>query len=467
MKNYKRGFTLIEILIALAIMGLIISLTTSLFMYGTNASVTTNVEYNSQAAMRVAVQKLNNSVRDASAAFALYKQDATVLSNGWNYVMLSTDKKSIVEYKWDQVSGNHKKSIIIEPQKDITYNISFKNNSSATADNLISYEIERISGSKYSRKISSTVESLNSLQVIDKAAEANKISGGKKIVANVLAFRADARNKASESYANVAMVLDTSGSMGNALSDGTIKLTSLKTQATNLITELSKNPNVNISLNPFSTSANNPVDMMKANTNSVTLLTKITNLSANGGTNTGDGMRRAYYSIDSIVKTYPTRKAKNFMIILVDGDSTFASVVNGTTNYRTSDGNIDDTQYTKYVPYRYYPYYYTVTYYKEIIGTGNTYNTDAKGYVDAIGKMIREYNNVPTNPDNDPSKAIKVYVIGFGDDASSRSMGDLAKSTTGDNTNWVKANSNAALKGVLDSIQADITDSLWHVGGPQ
>lgn len=334
MKTSKKGFSLIELLIVIAIFGIIITLGTSIFIFGSNASTKTNVEYTAQAEMRVAVQKLNNAVRDSSSAFVLYKENGNVKTKGWNYIMLSDDKKSLVEYKWDEKSGQHIKTIIVEPQEGITYKVSFNKDTEPYKDNLISYELERVPESGSSRKISSKVEALNALQVIDRAKEVNKKNGSNRLVANALAYRTDARPGAvSQAKAAVSLVLDTSGSMKEELQNGRSRIYFLKEEAKNLINGLSQNPNINVSLTPFNSTANNDsysnTNIMKQiSIEKSNLISTIDGLKAYGGTNTGDGMRRGFYSISEFNELTVNKNAniKNFMVILVDGETTFASV---------------------------------------------------------------------------------------------------------------------------------------------
>lgn len=106
---------------------------------------------------------------------------------------------------------------------------------------------------------------------------------------NTLAYRYDARlDEASNAQAVIAMVLDTSGSMaynmnGNSTTNSSNKrITKMKAEAVRLVESLAKNNNIYISIVPFSSTANNPKEMLKANSNLSTIRNQINGLSADG-----------------------------------------------------------------------------------------------------------------------------------------------------------------------------------------
>ena len=57
-----------------------------------------------QSTLRVMSLKVNNTIRDAAAVFLLHRDNASNLTDEWNYVMLSDDKTQIVEYLLGQYS---------------------------------------------------------------------------------------------------------------------------------------------------------------------------------------------------------------------------------------------------------------------------------------------------------------------------------------------------------------------------
>ena len=430
------------------------------------------------------------------------------------------------------------------------------------------------------KTIVTELESKNALQVVDRSY---------LNLGNALAYRYDSRiGEASNAQAVVSMVLDRSGSMddnmqGNSTSTTSAKrITKMKAEAVRLVEALSKNTNINISIIPFSSTANNPGDMLSANKNLSSIKSTINALTASGGTNTGDAIRRGYYQIKNFneKEENKNRTNKNFMIILVDGVTTFASVnkvneivstpidqgnnytIDGYTYGRHStqynsiyfyydagdtynDGNYDYTkygsktekgstsfqgnrgedlysgsaykgssydqtvrgnlrtyEYDRYTSsgsgsnrrytyyYKYYEYEYRRYNYRYngvksedyVTGDNNINNSEAgnnvdyrpdgryagKGnsldpwgteYVNMIGDMVKEYKE-GTN------EAIQVYVIGFSaKTADLGSLGDIAMATRGDNV-FYEAGDEKALETIFKAIQRDITDALWHIGGP-
>jgi hypothetical protein len=323
------------------------------------------------------------------------------------------------------------------------------------------------------------------------------------LVANVMAYKIDIRvTQVANKNADVAFVLDRSGSMGLKLNGSDTandsstdpakysRLKLMKIEAVRMITELSKQPNIYVSINPFSTSGNASQTMMNAQVNNTTntgLINTVNALTASGGTNTGDGIRRGFYRIKEFNERPENLSStnKNFMVILVDGVTTYGSVtrvsrISSSYYYPsiTQNGVLYLYSYST-VSKKVYTYYYRHADY--VLGNGNisestasdntTYPSGRKygngntldiwgtGYVETIGQMVRDYKK-------ETNEAIKVYVIGFSAVTSDYdSLQDIAMATTGDTT-FYTAGSSEALAAVFTSIQRDISDALWQIGGP-
>jgi prepilin-type N-terminal cleavage/methylation domain-containing protein len=551
----KKGFTLVELLIALALVSLIIVTGTNPLLIGIKAHAITIDEFNVQSNTRYVSAKINTIIRDASGVFVLHREDDENLTEEWNYIMLNEDSTKLLEYVWDDVSKTHIPRELVVGINDVTFDLEFIKNNPPDKDKLLEFNLNVKTGGIV-REIKSELESKNALQVIDRSYM-NK--------GNTLAYRYDARlDEASNAQAVIAMVLDTSGSMaynmnGNSTTNNSNKrITKMKAEAVRLVESLAKNNNIYISIVPFSSTANNPKEMLKANSNLSTIRNQINGLSADGGTNTGDGIRRGFYKIKYFNEEDENKNKtnKNFMIVLVDGVTTFASVnmVNeqvSTPTYQGSeyilDGHVykydtyssrtvkidygdtynDGTyEYSKYRhrsrdlgetrisgalrtepfiqnnteyfysrtsgsryyyrsyehEYRRYIYEYDGvkpgdyvtgdnnidnnkandnTYYSNGRYAGNGSNLDPWGteYVNVIGEMVREYKE-GTN------EAIKVYVIGFSAvPKDHNSLGDIAMATRGDKV-FYEAGDSDALEEIFRAIQMEITDALWHIGGP-
>lgn len=471
MKNQK-GFTLLEVILSFALLGIIASITFSFLYASVDISSKTKEEYDVQSEIRLLSQKVDTIVKDSSATFALYRVDNDDLTPGWNYIIPIMDNppmpdySSIIEYKWN--GTDHDPNVIAAKQEGVTYKLEFSKLNASNVDNLLQYKIiATVNGQ--TREIQSEAEALNSLQVIDKGSLSHP--------ANTLAYRVDPRpNEVSDVQAAVAMVLDQSGSMdynmnGGSSSYANSRMKKMKDEAIRLIQGLSTNPNIYVSIVPFSDTANGAQPMRHAWVNDTAynvLIDQITAMDADGGTNTGDGMRRGYYAIKEYNDT-ATKTVNNFMIILVDGETTFFSAhkVNGSIwsgissiEYVMGNSNIENRQIdlsslffndygTRFINGRY-------------AGNGSHLDTHGTAYVDEIGEMIRDYG-VYTETDKEP---IKVYVIGFSNDPHDYgSLGDIAYATSLSHT-YYTAGDSATLEGIFANIQKDINDSLWHIGGP-
>jgi len=479
LKN-KKGFTILEVLAAIAIMGIALTMSYNLLIMPTRIQNKVGAEAEIQNKMRLLNQTITGVIRDASATFALPRANHTNLTEGWNYIIPSMDisttaSTSIIEYKWDEVTQTHIARTIAAPITGVTYNLVVTKLTPSYADNLIEYRIiANIDGQ--TRSIQSEVEALNSLQVIDRGNSTNP--------SNTLAYRLDPRpTQVSDVQAAVTMVLDLSGSMLKSMSGATLtsyyedenrantnpnsRIYKLRVEAARLVNALSANANIYVSVVPFNNSANNAQPLLPARVNdtaNAVLLDKVNNLRAEygKGTNTADGMRRAYYILDDFSKS-TTKKTNNFMIILVDGVTTFYSAYwartdryGNTTQVSYFDGN---NQIAGELDYNSHLSNTTIGYYG---GEGNQTTVWERNYVELIGGKIKNYGTGSTSAE----EPIKVYVIGFS--AVSADYGSLAHiaSSSSDSDEYYTAGDSATLEAIFAGIQKDISDSLWHIGGP-
>lgn len=492
----RKGFTLVELLMALALISIIITFGTSYLIFGSKGHSMTFEEFNIQSDLRIVSQKINSVVREASATFILHREDAELLTDEWNYIMLNEDKTGLFEYRWNPTTKKHDKIERAGSVDGSTLELLFDKDSNPDEDKLIQFTLTLKKGDK-ERVLETELESLNSLQIIDRSYSK---------VGNTLAYRYDTRvDNVSNAQAVVGMVLDTSGSMAKTMSNVTAydslpnannhsRIKKMKAEAVRLVEKLAEKPNIYISTVPFSSTANNPHTMLNAKTSLTTIKDNINNLSAVGGTNTGDGIRRAYYRISDFneLEENKNRTNKNFMIILVDGVTTYASVtrvVNKTITITTDEGPVynyegDDYKFSGsyWLFGNYYNYtfngvreddYFTGdnnisnyeasnnTFYSggRYAGKGNKLDPWGTEYVDIIGEMVKKYKE-------ETNEAIKVYVIGFSAvQTDYGSLKDIALATRGDDT-YYEAGDSAALESIFNSIQRDISDALWHIGGP-
>ncbi|NTV90861.1 MAG: VWA domain-containing protein, partial [Clostridiales bacterium] len=431
----------------------------------------------------------NKIVRYSTALFAIPESGFENLSanmDGWDYFGIedvsipgTTETGSrIVEYIHNGLaSGGHSANVILEAQPNIYYKFSFsKPDIYDLEDKLLNISITGYStkildasgNPKVKQLVTTQVEAQNAMQVIDRGS------------ATAIAFRNEDRPGTLKSVeAHVTMVMDKSGSMkedldgGPAASENQQRIYFLKEAGKSLVSKFANSRNIFVSLVPFSTSANNPSDFYNAYSDTDTLKAFFDSSSfyAEGGTNTGDGMRRAYHKLMNKDAVTSGATVANYMIILVDGVSTFASVDSYTGNYWNpstydlfeTDGNIDDAEHSNG---------HGNTYFNQIIDYGyNTYtdrfgntvtvdtnNRFAKEYVNVIGQKIK-------NKVTEANSKWTVYIVGYSNVSSEITCINSIKDACGAKAVYTATDYNGLLN-VFDTIQNDIANDLWFLMGP-
>ena len=498
----RKGFTLVEVVLTIALISMVVLGGTNLVTFGIRGHRLSMDEFDIQSNLRLLSHNVNTTIRDTSAVFLLHRENADNLTEEWNYIMLSPEKDRLLNYVWNSSTSSHDVQEMFPGIEGITLELDFNKESAPNIDRLLEFGIT-VNGLGETRVIDTEIEAKNSLQIVDRSYLEEP---------NVLAYRNDSRlDEVSNAQAAVAMVLDKSGSMGDRMDGGSAndshsnpirhsRMKLMKQEATRLVEELSELPNVYVSINPFDSTANSSQPMMNAKqelNTSPGLKSIIDGLSANGGTNTGDGIRRAYHRIKDFneLPANTSKTNKNFMIILVDGVTTFASahevVTDHTISFGSSQGDyytdLDGREYefshsTGFWIWRTYYYDYIGpvyenyvvgddgistsnfsynTYYStgRVVGNGSSLDPYGTAYVDLVGDMVKSYKE-GTNEE------IKVYVIGFSAVPNDYgSLEDIAQATT-DDTVYYEAGSSEALEEIFSAIQRDISDALWHIGGP-
>lgn len=252
---------------------------------------------------------------------------------------------------------------------------------------------------------------------------------------------------------DIVLVLDTSGSMaGN-------KLTQLKSAAKSFIDEVSKIDNVKVGIVQYSTlSTINPTsksgeisynshdvkftDQKVPNyqeatedffyANNPKLKTSINQLDAKGGTNIGEGLRKALYILN---KDTGTKKENKFIVLMTDGLPTFYTV--DISNNKNPYYEIDK----KIV--------------KDVKGAGSGYDPNSENYAKYMGKIIKE-------------KSYNAYSVGYGLDTSgtnylkniheSMIKNKLSGSGLDNENNGFFSTSENAITSVFNKIARDIVE---------
>lgn len=458
----NRGVTLVELVIVMALLGIVMTTSFSMLSFSFKAHKKTVDEYNLQSSFRLVTEYTNRIARFSTAVFTIPQSSfrENNLTDGWNYIGIMDG--AIVIYEYKEVNGvvDHYKRVVVPANPDIDYKIVYEKNDNDKEEKNIVFSIQAfIKGrpEKYDddgnligqMNLLSEVEVLNSLQVIHKGTAMDP--------AVALAYREESREdpifQVEKPVAQVAMVLDTSGSMNwdmdgeetNVVSKRRIR--KMQNASKDLINKFAASQQtVSISLIPFADHANHPKPFQDAATNTANLIANIEGLAnqpngktAGGGTNTGDGLRRAYYEIINGRGSYGDAKLTDYIIILVDGVTTFASATNSWSwSYYTGSGNLDLNGWNPS---------------HQIIGPGNYNNNTVNEYVRIIGNMIK----------NDGK--IKVYVIGFSAvDDDFGSLNQIAEYTGAEKI--FKTNDYDKLNLAFDEIKKEILNDLWHIDGP-
>ncbi len=437
----RAGFTLIEIVIAIAIMGIATLMAWPLIRYSSTAQERVHDEAMIQSDVRLAAEELTQHIRHATVGFTVTDTQLTNpgMTREWDYFVLEQNKRQISYFQWQDTGGGvfaHVRKVIVPEREGISYNLTFHQNTAGSQKVAFRLDGYYDSASDMKMTVESELIALNSVVIDDLGTAADP--------AVALAFRSDPAPKPSVNSRPVkiavTMVLDESGSMNERLG-GRRKNAILKEKAKAMVDDFIEMGNVSVCVIPYSNSAT-PGTMYDATVaNSRRIKTDIDGVGTSGATNTGDGMRRAYWVLDD----YRTRNAGTdvvcYMMLLTDGDPTLYSIKSGTYQLdaaamSSSDGDGDDN-----------------------IDNIN----ECMLYVKEVGDRLFK-----TGPMD-----IKSYVIAF---ASSESQVTRAETiaethctspTDPDREGtYFFANSEVALENAMTTITDTIIRETWHIYGP-
>ena len=224
--NRKKGVTLIELIIAISLLGLISTTVFSLLLFGTRVVNESNDEVDVQHSTRMVLYETSDIIRYASAVFTIPKSSFRPdnLDTGWNYIGINEIVikpaqdgnpadigHEIVNYVYNKSTNSHDANVLLRGQPDINYTFVFDKNNPHNVDSLLQFTIEGFpEGSvdeyglpRSTLSVTTEVEAKNSLQVIDLATAGDP--------AYAIAYRNDERQKSVVGH--ISMVLDTSSSI--------------------------------------------------------------------------------------------------------------------------------------------------------------------------------------------------------------------------------------------------------------
>lgn len=345
-KTYKSGFTLVELIIVLVFISTVIGLSTTMILFSNNAHKVVQKEFEIQSDMRLASEVINQEIRHSTAVFMLNGHLFTPsnLKDGWNYFSVSDDGTEIVHFIWDKTANTHTEIPLVKANSGVVYKMTFTQSHEDAL--MVDFFLEGYFEDHMTPKVTikSSLSALNTV-VVDESGTLSNPS-------IAMAYRDEEIPSVDQVKVSVALVLDVSGSMdwdlnGDTTSNNSIKrITLMKGKAKELIDIFADMGNVHVALIPFSTNANNPGNFLHAHTNATSLKASIDGLNANGGTNVGDGLRRAYYHHGSFNAANSGSTVLNYTILLVDGNPTLWPRQSGVDYFGT--GNISQNGGTGY-----------------------------------------------------------------------------------------------------------------------
>lgn len=552
--NKTRAFTLVEMIIAISLGLIVLTIGTQLLFTSSKGSVFATREKELQDANRIFLEQTNNSIKYATAVFTVPTKtfntpNNSKLSKDWNYLGIKKDVTIPARLTWGGTehiaqtalvdlkyvgSGSVPPSVSLRDNQELitaiksggeklyyvqtiiafseevngtefVYDIVFSKDTpkDGTGGFLSSKEgkglnyklnVKALNGTGIAKEevdygtILSKITALNSFQVVDKGTPDNP--------AVAIAYRTDniVKNKGGV-YGVVSMVVDTSGSMKwdiegrDNVPVPRRRITILKNNAKELLNQFSATKNTDVMIIPFAstvkqTSGKYP-EFYSASTDKIKLENEIKSLDAIGGTNTGDGLRYAFYKMGEHNQTI-TKDYKDYLIILVDGESSHSMVKNPVIRRRkliSFDFINNNKFYTTSFPRN---NVYVLESYQSghtVLLGGNATRQDkehGKNYVTHIAQNLYDNPHAKIS-DYQSAEAIdkmvkngNVFLIGFSKDSGQggalRKIAEdfhIDMSATGEQQRYFEANSEEALSIALTGIGAAIAKDLWMINGPE
>lgn len=408
-KNINKGFTLAEMILAVSLGLIILTLGIQLISLSSRGSVFATKEKELQDANRIFLERTNNSIKYATAVFTVPTKtfnatDNSKLSKDWNYIGIKKDvvipgrltssgkehkaQTALVNLKYvgsgavapsvslgeDQTlitaikSGGEKlyyvQTIIAFSEEvngtEFIYDVVFsKTDSSKFLSSKegkgLDYKlnVKAMNGTGTAKTevdygtVLSKITALNSLQVVDKGTPENP--------AVALAYRTDNIVKNKEGvYGVVSMVVDTSGSMewnvaGNETSDANLqRIGILKVHAKTLLDKFSETKNTDVMIIPFATTTKKTggkFPEFHSATTDKSILEKEID-ALNAKGGTNTG-DALRYAFYKMGEHNKTiqRDYKDYLIILVDGASTSSIVIDPQTFNKNNVNFLDNNTY--------------------------------------------------------------------------------------------------------------------------
>ncbi len=340
LNNKKNGFTLIELMITLLLLGMVVAVIAGFFLQSNKMSETQKGEFYFQSDMRDAMALIEEKVKKSSAIFAVKSKDFQGGDNGmdkdWEYIGVATDgeNKGKVCY-FNFKDGDWKQIPLTTSGKEIVYSLEFyKKNKKGSGQKKLTYKLtgtpveKGTPNEKLMRFLSTETEVLTAFTVVDWGTEDDR--------AVAIAFKSGEIK--FNGLASITFVVDTSNSMTGWIKNGGRPRDEVLRDAIHemvdwLHAHAVKGENMEVSIVEFSDYATcfrtdddqdgfySLKDEMPALNNVIDQLDPILNRKYNklGGTNIGDGLRIAYQNVIERKKKPNFETSINYVVLVTDG----------------------------------------------------------------------------------------------------------------------------------------------------
>lgn len=520
----KKGFTLIEIVVVLAIMGIVFLVVSNVFSLVINTNKIANNEFDLQSNMRIVSENLNQKIRFSPAVFTLKKETfEKPKKSGWRYLGIEdvkdksgniigkqvveyipvieeekeiVDGETVITYKSTGTSADHNRKVLINNINDVDINLYFDKNMSDKNSKLLDFVIEGVTKDSLRRKmtISTKLQALNAMVVEHE---------GNPAVA--IAYKDEVPGKrvkgTQEAYAIITLTLDLSGSMrfdmdGEEYGINDERINALNEKTNKLIADLkSDGGKIYINIITYGTRVDEYDTLSNfKNINDIEYKNFKAKWGYDGGTNTGEALLKAYQSMleKPGVTIPPGAKVNYYNILLTDGEPTHYTryIIEGDkhgpySGYGPQDMN---NMYHSEKIKRWFSYHHTDYYFFRDKWTSPLYISDNNyGYngkpntsyaMQYVKRIAKDY--ISKSP-----LEIKSYIIGFGNEKNDYGQNinenlskEIASYCVGEdsmvfdpkNKNGKSAYYNATSSEQLDIVYSELTEiikgDMWHVMGP-
>lgn len=362
----REGYTLVEIMIAVALLGIIITISIGMLLTSLRGQQASYAEYDLHSNLRAASLKLTNIINESTAVFSITEADfahdesnpsASKLTPEWDYYGILAEKdengkvlkdkngnlvgSKLIKYEWVAPSagevGYHKMIVLADSGANSKFSVEFKkpydeNTGEERGQKFIAFDIhllEKDGKGEPVYTVSSELEAKNANQVVFRNTDYERaVAIAVRTISNI-----EIEEKKQQHMTFVHMVFDVSSSMDFGVDgqgydyNNPQRIAKLRDSAKKIIDKFAENQDLELVIYPFSTTANYPSttneysvgvshpiyrnqDHINAYFGGTDIKSfaaakaVVSGLEARGGTNVADAFRRVYHKILFINGSY-------------------------------------------------------------------------------------------------------------------------------------------------------------------